>query len=115
MDSRAFPRSLISEGMLSFCYQAGLRGGITQVETLGGPDRWTSEAVDDLAASLMAFTVFDHQSAEPLPLWYAREGLAPVRKKNWLHIYKSMVRKAMRGEQVEAAWLRGWEQEGTAD
>ena len=119
MDSRAFPRSLITEGMLSFCYQAGLRGGITQVETLGGPDRWTPEAVDDLAASLMALTVFDHRSAEPLPLWYARESLAPIRKrfqgKNWLDVYKGMVKKAMRGEQVEAAWLRGWDQEGKAD
>ncbi len=114
MDSRAFPRSLITEGMLSFCYQAGLRGGITQVETLGGPDRWTSEAVDDLASSLMALTVFDHRSAEPLPLWYAREALAPIRKKyqgkSWLDVYKGMVKKAMRGEQVEAAWLRGWEE-----
>ncbi len=101
--------------MLSFCYQAGLRGGITQVETLGGPDRWTSEAVDDMASSLMALTVFDHRSAEPLPLWYARESLAPIRKrfqgKSWLDVYKSMVKKAMRGEQVETAWLRGWEQQ----
>ena len=73
------------------------------------------EAVDDLAASLMALTVFDHRSAEPLPLWYARESLSPIRKrfqgKNWLDVYKSMVKKAMRGEQVETAWLRGWEQQ----
>ncbi len=41
--------------------------------------------------------------------------ITPIRKrfqgKNWLDIYKSRVKKSMRGEQVEAAWLRGWEGE----
>ncbi len=61
MDSRAFPCCLINKDILSFCYQTGLRGRITQVETLGNPDRWTTEAVDDLAASLIQTTPYIYQ------------------------------------------------------
>ena len=35
----------------------------------------------------------------------------PFQGRNWLDVYKGMVKKAMRAEQVEAAWLRGWEGE----
>jgi hypothetical protein len=115
VDPRTFPRSLVTEGMLAFHYQAGLRGRPVLVETLGGRDRWTPQALDDLAASLVALTYFDHRSAMPLPLWYAQEAAAVVRKtdrgKGWLDAYKSMVRQALREEHVDQTWLVGWEEE----
>ena len=61
-------------------------------------------------------TVAPIYAAEPLSLWYARESLAPIRKpfrdKNWLDVHRSMVKKAMRSEQVDAAWFRGWGDHG---
>ena len=51
----------------------------------------------------------------PLPLWYAQEAAAVVRKtdrgKGWLDAYKSMVRQALREEHVDQTWLVGWEEE----
>jgi hypothetical protein len=110
-----FPRSLVSEGMTAFHYQAGLRGRPVFAETLGGRDRWMPSALDDLAASLIALTYFDHRSAMPLPLWYAREAVAVIRRtergKGWLDAYKSMVRQSLREEHVDQTWLAGWEEE----
>jgi hypothetical protein len=110
-----FPRSLVSEGMTAFHYQAGLRGRPVFVETLGGRERWTPAALDDLAAALIALTYFDHRSAMPLPLWYAQEAVAVIRRtergKGWLDAYKSMVRQSLREEHVDHTWLAGWEDE----
>lgn len=115
MDPRAFPKSLITEGMLGFHYLAGLRGRPMQVETLGSADRWKSEGLDDLTSSLIALTYFDHRSAMPLPLWYAEEAAATIKKKHhgkgWLDAYKNMVRQAMSEEHVERTWLVGWGEE----
>ena len=109
VDPRTFPTSLISEGMLAFHYLAGLRGRPVLVETIGSKDRWTPEALDELAATLTALTYFDHSKAMPLPLWYARESAATVSKTNWLNTYKQMVQQSLREEHVDQTWLSGWE------
>lgn len=115
VDPRTFPRSLVAEGMMAFHYQAGLRGRPVFVETLGGRDRWTPAALDGLAAALIALTYFDHRSAMPLPLWYAQEAVAVIRRtergKGWLDAYKSMVRQSLREEHIDQTWLDGWENE----
>jgi len=109
VDPRTFPRSLISEGMIAFHYHAGIRGKPILVETLGSQDRWTPEALDELAATLIALTYFDHNKAVPLPLWYAHESAATVRSSQWLIGYKRMVQQALREEHVDQTWLAGWE------
>jgi hypothetical protein len=109
VDERTFPKSLISEGMIAFHYHAGIRGKPVLAETLGSQDRWTPEDLDELAATLIALTYFDHSKAVPLPLWYAHESAATVRSSNWLIGYKRMVQQALREEHVDQTWLSGWE------
>jgi hypothetical protein len=67
--------------MLGFHYLAGLGGRPMYIETLGSADRWTPKALDNLTSSLIALTCFDHLSAVPLPLWYAQEAVATVKKR----------------------------------
>ena len=115
LDKRAFPQALVRKGSIGFHYLTGLRGQPVQVETLGATtiwrDRGGSEALDRLAADLIALTYFDHRNALPLPLWYAHQGVEVVKKKGLLEFYKQETLRAMRQEQVDQAWLAGWEDE----
>ena len=112
-DPRAFPKSLVSRGSMGFHYLTGLRGEPVQVEVIGAASSWAEQggpdALDDLAADLMALTFFDHKKSLPLPLWYARQGVEVVRKKGILEFYKREAMRTMREEQVDQAWLAGWE------
>ncbi|MCI0390294.1 MAG: hypothetical protein MOB07_16210 [Acidobacteria bacterium] len=114
-DKQAFPRLLIDRGAIGFHYLTGLRGRPVQVETPGSAAAWYerggTEALDRLAADLMALTYFDHRSALPLPLWYAREGVGVVKNPGLLEFYKRETLRAMRNEQVDQMWLAGWEEE----
>lgn len=114
-DRRAFPQALIRKGSMGFHYLTGLRGQPVQVETLGAASVWQecggSEALDNLAADLMALTYFDQRQAMPLPIWYAQQGVGVVKKKGLLEFYKRETLHSMREEQVDQAWLSGWEEE----
>jgi hypothetical protein len=114
-DPRAFPKSLVSRGSMGFHYLTGLRAEPVQVEVIGAAAAWMeasgSEALDNLAADLMALTFFDHkQQSWPLPLWYARHGVEVVGKKGILEFYKREAMRTMKEEQVDQAWLAGWEE-----
>lgn len=113
LDKDAFPTALRDRGSVAFHYLTGLRGQPVQVETLGSATEWAdgpgAAALDVLAADLVALTYFDHRRSVPLPLWYARQGLEPVKKKGLLEFYKREALRAMRQEQVDRAWLLGWE------
>jgi hypothetical protein len=115
LDRRAFPQALIEKGSVGFHYLTGLRGQAVQVATLGSAsiwhDRGGSEALDRLAADLIALTYFDHRKSLPLPLWYARQGVEVVKKPGLLEFYKRETIRAMQEEQVDQAWLAGWEEE----
>src|SRR5262249_22317561 len=84
VDKRAFPQALIQKGSIGFHYLTGLRGKAIQVTSLGSAGIWHarggSEALDRLAADLIALTYFDHRKSLPLPLWYARQGVEVVKK-----------------------------------
>lgn len=114
-DERAFPKAIISSGLLGFHYVSGLRGEPVLVQTLGSASRWDAVggpgAVDQLAGDLMALTYFDNKKALPLPLWYAQEGIKVVKSKGPLEMYKRATFKTMQEEQVEQTWLAGWEAE----
>jgi hypothetical protein len=114
-DRRAFPQALIRKGNMGFHYLTGMRGQPVQVETLGAASVWQerggAEALDNLASDLMALTYFDHRKALPLPLWYAQQGVEVVKKQGLLEFYKRETLHAMREEQVDQAWLAGWEEE----
>ncbi len=114
-DRRAFPQALIRKGNMGFHYLTGMRGQPVQVETLGDASVWQeqggAEALDNLASDLMALTYFDHRKALPLPLWYAQQGVEVVKKQGLLEFYKRETLHAMREEQVDQAWLAGWEEE----
>jgi hypothetical protein len=115
LDKTAFPQALIQRGSIGFHYLTGLRGQPVQVTTLGSANTWHDrggpEALDRLAADLIALTYFDHRRSLPLPLWYARQGVEVVKKAGLLEFYKRETLRAMREEQVDQAWLAGWEQE----
>jgi hypothetical protein len=115
LDRTAFPQALIQKGSVGFHYLTGLRGQAVQVTTLGSAAAWHDrggpEALDRLAADLIALTYFDHRKSLPLPLWYAREGVEVVKKRGLLEFYKRETLRAMREEQVDQAWLAGWEEE----
>jgi hypothetical protein len=115
LDRTAFPQALIQKGSVGFHYLTGLRGQAVQVATLGSVaiwhDRGGPEALDRLAADLIALTYFDHRKSLPLPLWYARQGVEVVKKPGLLEFYKRETLRAMREEQVDQAWLAGWEEE----
>jgi hypothetical protein len=115
LDRTAFPQALIQKGSVGFHYLTGLRGQPVQVATLGSAAAWHDrggpEALDRLAADLIALTYFDHRKALPLPLWYARQGVEVVKKPGLLEFYKRETLRAMREEQVDQAWLAGWEEE----
>jgi len=115
LDRTAFPQALIQKGSVGFHYLTGLRGQAVQVATLGSAATWHDrsgpEALDRLAADLIALTYFDHRKSLPLPLWYARQGVEVVRKPGLLEFYKRETLRAMREEQVDQAWLAGWEEE----
>ncbi len=118
-DKRAFPRLIIERGTLAFHYLTGLRGQPVQVETLGSSTIWHDRggpaALDQLAADLMALTYFDHRHALPLPLWYAQQAVQVIKKtekgRGLLEFYKREALRAMQEEQVDLAWLAGWEDE----
>lgn len=114
-DKRPFPRSLIERGTIGFHYLCGLRGRPVQVETLGSAAEWHSQggsqALDDLAADLTALTYFDNVKALPLPFWYAQQTVEVVKKKGLLEFYKREALRNMQEEQVDQAWLAGWESE----
>lgn len=113
LDKDAFPTALRDRGSVAFHYLTGLRGQPVQVETLGSVGEWAdgpgAAALDSLAGDLVALTYFDHRQSVPLPLWYARQGLEPVKKKGLLEFYKREALRAMRQEQVDRSWLVGWE------
>ena len=115
LDKRAFPRALVERGSVAFHYLTGLRGVPTQVETLGASAVWAehggAEALDELAADLIATTYFDHRKSTPLPLWYAEQAVEVVKRKGILEFYKREALRAMRDERVDQAWLAGWEEE----
>ena len=115
----AFPRAIVDHGRLGFHYLTGLRGQPVYVETLGSAAAWTdrggADALDALAGDLLALTYFDARHAVPLPLWYAQSGVEIVKSKGRgrgvLEFYKAEALRAMREEQVDQAWLAGWEEE----
>lgn len=114
-DRMAFPQALIRKGSMGLHYLTGLRGQPVQVETLGAASVWQdcggAEVVDELVADLMALTYFDQRHALPLSLWYAQHGVEIVKKKGLLEFYKRETLHSMREEQVDQAWLAGWEEE----
>ncbi len=114
-DKMAFPQALIRKGSMGLHYLTGLRGQPVQVETLGAASVWQdcggAGVVDELVADLMALTYFDQRHALPLPLWYAQHGVEIVKKKGLLEFYKRETLHSMREEQVDQAWLAGWEEE----
>jgi hypothetical protein len=114
-DKDAFPKSLIEGGTLTFHYLTGMRGQPVHVETLGSAQDWTerggSGALDALAGDLMALTYFDHKKALPLPLWHAQNAVQVVKRKGILEFYKRETLRAMQEEQVDQAWMTGWEEE----
>jgi hypothetical protein len=59
----------------------------------------------------MAMTYFDHKKSLPLPLWYAQQAVEVIKKKGLLEFYKRESLHAMKEEQVDQAWLAGWEEE----
>ncbi len=67
--------------------------------------------MDDLASNLMAVTYFDHRGSLPLPIWYAQQAVEVIKKKGLLEFYKRETLRAMQEEQVDRAWLAGWEGE----
>ena len=115
MDHRAFPKALIEGGTLTFHYLTGMRGQPVHVETIGSAQDWTerggSAALDALAGDLMALTYFDHKKSLPLPLWHAQHAVEVVKRKGILEFYKRETLRAMQEEQVDQAWLAGWEGE----
>jgi len=119
MDRRAFPRAIVDRGRLGFHYLTGLRGQPVYAETIGSASAWVdrggADALDALAGDLLALTYFDARHAVPLPLWYARSGVEIVKRKQKgrgvLEFYKAEALRAMREEQVDQAWLAGWEEE----
>lgn len=119
LDKDAFPRAIVDHGRLGFHYLTGLRGQPVYVETLGSAAAWVdrggAEALDALAGDLLALTYFDARHALPLPLWYAQSGVEIVKKKQRdrgiLEFYKAEILRAMQEEQVDQAWLAGWEDE----
>lgn len=119
LDKDAFPRAIVERGRLGFHYLTGLRGLPVYVETLGSAaawgDRGGASALDALAGDLLALTYFDARHALPLPLWYAQSGVEIVKRKERgrgiLEFYKTEALRAMREEQVDQAWLAGWEEE----
>lgn len=114
-DRDAFPRVLIDRKSIGFHYLTGLRGRPVQVEALGSADAWHSrggpDAVDALAADLIALTYFDNKKALPLPLWYARQAVEVVKKPGLLEFYKRETQRAMGEELHDRTWLAGWEGE----
>ena len=119
LDKDAFPRALVDRGRLGFHYLTGLRGQPVYVETLGAAPAWAERggpaALDALAADLLALTFFDARHALPLPLWYAQAGVEVIKRKErgrgLLEFYKAEALRTMREEQVDQAWLSGWEGE----
>ncbi len=119
LDKAAFPRAIVDRGRLGFHYLTGLRGQPLYVETLGSAaawvDRGSADALDALAGDLLALTYFDARHAVPLPLWYAQSGVEIVKRtekgRGVLEFYKAETLRAMREEQVDQAWLAGWEEE----
>jgi hypothetical protein len=85
------------------------------VETLGSAQDWSerggSKALDALAGDLMALTYFDHKKSVPLPLWHAQSAVEVVKRKGILEFYKRETLRAMQEEQVDQAWMTGWEEE----
>lgn len=115
LDKNAFPQTLIDQGGIAFHYLTGLRGNPIQVETLGSKNMWHDQGgaaeIDQLASDLIALTYFDHAKSLPLPLWYAQQAVEVVKKKGLLEFFKQEALRTMREEQVDQAWLRGWEEE----
>ena len=115
LDKYAFPRALVEKGGIGFHYLTGMRGHPVQVQTLGKASVWYdqngAEVLDELTADLVALTYFDHRKSMPLPLWYAQQAVEVVKKKGMLEFYKREALRAMRQEQVDQAWLSGWEAE----
>jgi len=107
---RAAPKLLGEQGLLGFHLQVGYRTPVWQVETLGPPDRWPSEALDRLAAMLAYLTLHDHPGALPLPLWYATR-LVRVKDK-LLYGYRAAMTQMLREQTVDRAWLEGVEEFG---
>lgn len=107
---RAAPRLLGEQGLIGFHMQVGYRTPVWQVETLGPPDRWLSEALDRLAAMLVYLTLHDHPGALPLPLWYAMR-LVKIKDK-LLYGYRAAMTQMLREQSVDRAWLEGVEEFG---
>ena len=105
---RAAPKLLGEQGLVGLHMQVGYRTPVWQIETLGPSDRWTSEALDRLAAMVTYLTMQDRPEELPLPLRYA--ALFARVSDGFLRGYRGAMTQILREQTVDRAWLEGLEE-----
>jgi len=73
LDPRWQPKELHHVGVLGFFLRARSRTSIWHVQVPGHRTQWSGEDLDRLGVNLVRATLYDDESALPLPLWYARQ------------------------------------------
>ena len=110
---RAAPHSLSMQGLIGFHLQIGYRTPIWQVESIGPVSAWDSTKLDYLASLIRYLTLYDHPSAWPLPLWYAKKLVRMP--EGVLRTYRSRTLEMLREGTYDQAWLEGIDTFAKAD
>lgn len=106
--NRFEPVSLRELGIIGYHFKAGMRTEHILVETMGNIEDWSSEMIDQLTSQLISLMIYDQPKTLPLPLWYAKHGLEPLRKRpGLLEFYKRQVKQIIKNQNLETQWLEG--------
>ena len=106
--NRLEPKTVREHGLVGYHFKAGLRTKHLLIETLGSKYEWDSSMIDNLTSEIISLMTYDQRGTLPLPLWYAKYGLKPLRKKpGILEFYKRQTQQLLKDEKLEKQWLEG--------
>lgn len=106
--NRLEPESLRQLGLMGYHFKAGMRTDHLLVETTGDISNWDSNKLDELTSQLISLMIYDQPKTLPLPLWYAKNGLKPLKKRpGILEFYKRKAKEILKNQDLENQWLEG--------
>lgn len=93
LDPRWQPGILNQVGILGFFMRAQSKVGLWHLQIPGHKTQWSADALDRLSIVVMRSTLFNEESALPLPLWFAKRSAGFP--KALLQVYQESIKKEL--------------------
>jgi hypothetical protein len=93
LDPRWQPGILSQIGILGFFMRARSKVSVWHIQIPGHKTQWSVDSLDQLSRKVMHSTLFDEETALPLPLWFAKQSVGVP--KALLQVYQESIRKEL--------------------